>query len=127
MGIILKTESKNKGKTNAFVGTYISAEEGSFLSLVCTANGITKTEIIRTLFADWYEATHSEKVVTTMVKITAKKAYKVFLENKKKPNAGKKSKDFNLFCESLNTELFKKGISEDNINAILAHIKTLNT
>lgn len=120
---ILKAESK--GKSGVFAGTYVSAEESCFLSLVCAADGITKTDVIRTMFAEWYETNHSEETVKLKVHAVAKKAFSVFMENRTRPHAGKKSRNFDLFCTNLTEELGKKGIAETAITAIISRINFL--
>lgn len=122
---ILKNESKGR-KVGVFAGCYISAEESNFLSLVCAADNITKTDVIRSMFAEWLEKTHSEEYEKEKVNIVAKKAYLVFIENSKKRYAGKKSKNFDLFCENLKSELTKKGILENTIEAIVARVTLIH-
>ena len=117
---ILKGDYKVKKKSGVFAGCYISEGESDFLSLVCVADNVTKTDVIRSMFAEWYEKTHSEENEKAKINTVAKKAYMIFIENGKKKYAGKKSRNFDLFCEALKEELAKKGILEETLDAIIA-------
>lgn len=130
MGKFLKAKTKkdDADKNNIFIGTYVSDKYAQYLSLFCVAKSISKTQIVRTLFENWFNANaNSEsKCENKLFTDIAKKAINQYYENKAKTNVSAKKYSFENFINVVEVELMQKGISNDNIANIVTIIKALN-
>lgn len=110
MGIL---KNKNSAGRGIMIGTYVSAEDASFLALFCAANSITKTGLFRELILGKIEDLknkNSEDELATMIARIGKRAKK-----------GSKKTDDEFF-EELSDELSKKGVNEELIDSIIDKI-----
>lgn len=118
MAILKKQNKKGDIQNTSFVGTYVSADEASFLNLYCIATENSKASIITQWFHKWLERVgkHELKYANTI----AEKAFDIWNDSGKK-----RRQNFNSFVSDLRKELEKKGVSETHIGIIINHIQKM--
>jgi len=108
---ILKVRNKGTPAPGKFVGVYLSLQINSYLSLYALSLGITKSTIVRGEMEEWYKS----KIFST------KELIRELINRIELPDS--KDAEYIYFKKKLKIELKQKGISENDIKAILLALK----
>ena len=119
-----KTDSKILGITNSneksdykYVGALLPPRTNNFITLYSLAMKINKSNLFKSLIDDWmnYIRNHENHNENTLMKEIAKRAKNSWLKHSKAhPKAS-----YDIFRDSLTTELMNKGLSMNQVTTIL--------